>query len=131
MNVPAQVDAAGADAPAMVGPGLTRFGVGPVMRREPDRAERINEAALIRDVWYVLDRPWRRAARAALRRLDTPAETGCRSSTLHACGAGRLALEQIPSARTSTALGEPPNVCTRMSSRLQKVGESVSGVSSG
>ena len=57
MNVPAQVDAAGADAPAMVGPGLTRFGgVGPVMRREPDRAERINEAALIRDVWYVLAR---------------------------------------------------------------------------
>jgi hypothetical protein len=26
------------------------------MRREPDRAERINEAALIRDVWYVLAR---------------------------------------------------------------------------
>jgi len=26
-----------------------------------------------------------------------------------------------PSARTSTALGEPPNVCTRMSSRLQKL----------
>ena len=56
MNVPAQVDAAGADAPAMMVPGLTRFDVGPVMRREPDRAERINEAALIRDVWYVLAR---------------------------------------------------------------------------
>jgi hypothetical protein len=56
MNVPAQVDAAGADAPAMMVPGLTRFDGGPVMRREPDRAERINEAALIRDVWYVLAR---------------------------------------------------------------------------
>ena len=43
-----------------------------------------------------------------------------RSSTLRACGACRLALEQIPSARAFTALGEPPNVCTRMSSRLQK-----------
>jgi len=55
----------------------------------------------------------------------SPAETGCRAAsaprrTLRACGAGRLALEQIPSARTPTALGEPPNVCTRMSSRLQK-----------
>ena len=65
------------------------------------------------------------AARAVLRRLDTPRRDGLprrfRSTTLRACGAGRLALEQNPSARISTALGEPPNVRTRMSSRLQKL----------
>jgi len=51
------------------------------------------------------------AARAVLRRLDTPRRDGLprrfRSTTLRACGAGRLALEQNPSARISTALGEP------------------------
>src|SRR5664279_3637208 len=35
-----------------------------------------------------------------------------RSSTLRACGAGRLALEQIPQRGTSTALGEP-RTCAR------------------
>ena len=44
-----------------------------------------------------------------------------RSSTLRACGAGRLALEQIPFARPSRPWANPPNVCTRMSSRLQKL----------
>src|SRR5664279_1716231 len=64
--------------------------------------------------------------REPLRRLDIARRDELprrfRSSTLRACGAGGLALEQVPSsARTSTALGEPPNVCTRMSSRLQKL----------
>jgi len=44
------------DDHALVSAELTGFGSGPVMRPGPDRAERINESAFIRDVWYVLAR---------------------------------------------------------------------------
>ena len=43
-----------------------------------------------------------------------------RSSTLRACGAGRLALERSLS-EDFMVFGVTPNVCTRMSSRLQKL----------
>jgi len=44
------------DGQALVSAELTGFGSGPVIRPGPDRAERINESAFIRDVWYVLAR---------------------------------------------------------------------------
>ena len=44
------------DDPAVVSVELTGFGSGPVIRPGPDRAEQINESAVIRDVWYVLAR---------------------------------------------------------------------------
>ena len=50
MSVPAPVNPAGADASAMVSAGLTGFGGGPVLRLDTDRAERLNRAAVIRDV---------------------------------------------------------------------------------
>src|SRR5664279_6406661 len=59
-----------------------------------------------------------------LRRLEIVRRGGLprrfRSSMLRACGAGRYALDRSLS-EDFTALGEPPNVCTRMSSRLQKL----------
>ena len=42
------------DDQAPVSAELTGFGGGAVMRPGRDRAERINESAFIRDVWYVL-----------------------------------------------------------------------------
>jgi len=56
INVPAPVDPAVVGDQALVSAELTGFGSDPVMRPRPDRAERINESALIRDVWYVLAR---------------------------------------------------------------------------
>ena len=44
------------DDQALVSAELTGFGGGAVMRPGPDRAERINESAFIRDVWSVLAR---------------------------------------------------------------------------
>jgi hypothetical protein len=44
------------DDQAPVSAELTGFGGGAVMRPGRDRAERINESAFIRDVWYVLAR---------------------------------------------------------------------------
>src|SRR5664279_2715406 len=65
------------------------------------------------------------AATTVLRRLDTPRRDGLprrlRSSTLRACGAGSACPRTDPAARASTASGESPNVCTRLSSRLQKL----------
>jgi len=66
-----------------------------------------------------------RAARAVLPHWRSPAETGCRAASAPrrfatAVRVG-LALEQIPSARPSRPWANPPNVCTRMSSRLQKL----------
>ena len=62
--------------------------------------------------------------REPLRRLDIARRDGLprrsRASTLRACGAGRLALEQI-SQRGLQRPWATPNVCTRMSSRLQKL----------
>jgi hypothetical protein len=54
INVPAPVDPAVVGDPALVSAGLSGFASGPVMRPGPGRAERVNESALIRDVWYVL-----------------------------------------------------------------------------
>jgi hypothetical protein len=44
------------DDQAPVSAELTGFGGDAVMRPGRDRAERINESAFIRDVWYVLAR---------------------------------------------------------------------------
>src|SRR5664279_500190 len=55
--------------------------------------------------------------REPLRRLDIARRDGLprrfRSSTLRACGAGRLALEQNPSARDFNGLGRTPRTCAR------------------
>jgi len=68
--------------------------------------------------------PWRRAARAVLRRGDRLQRRA--AAPLPLLDASRLRCGSAcprtdPSARTSTALGVPANVCTRMSSRLQKL----------
>src|SRR5664279_6441930 len=68
--------------------------------------------------------PWRRAARAVLRRGDRLQRWA--AAPLPFLDASRLRCGSAcprtdPSARTSTALGVPANVCTRMSSRLQKL----------
>ena len=54
INVPAPVDPAVVGDQALVSAGLSGFASGPVMTPGPGRAERVNESALIRDVWYVL-----------------------------------------------------------------------------
>ncbi len=44
-----------------------------------------------------------------------------RSSTLRACGAGRLALERFLQRGLQRTFGVPPNVCTRISLRLREL----------
>ena len=56
INVPAPMNPALVDDQAPVSAEPTGFGGGAVMRPGRDRAERINESAFIRDVWYVLAR---------------------------------------------------------------------------
>jgi len=69
--------------------------------------------------------PWRRAARARPYAEEITCRDGLprrfRSSTLRACGAGRLALERSPQRGLQRTFGVPPNVCTRMSSPLQEL----------
>ena len=75
--------------------------------------------------------PWRPDPRLGASRESPPYadEITCgvrlprrfRSSTLRACGAGRLALERFPQRGLQRTFGVPPNVCTRMSSRRQEL----------
>ena len=82
---------------------------------EPRHPDRTSRPAVDGSVARVRRRA---GARCNARRDGLPRRF--RSLALRACGAGRLALEQIPS-KASTALGVPPEVCTRMSARLQRL----------
>ena len=68
--------------------------------------------------------PGGQAARAVLRRLEIARRYGLPrrflSSRFAPCGAGRLALEQVPQ-RELHGLRRTPNVCTRMSSQFQNL----------
>ena len=56
INLPQQSGSGRADEAATVVPDLTRFGSAAAIRPQPQRDSRVDQTALIRDVWYVLAR---------------------------------------------------------------------------